>query len=196
MIGMRISAISFAVILLLACSCGKGKNKGVTGFPEDFNAMPDTARVAYVMSHAEPDSVARFICSAALGKVSGAKIDSLGIATNYAYEKYTGADLDNFSSEYDYYVSSMPLADKMRMYAMAGVEDPQGLGLQLGLEYMQAIRDRNMTADDVEKEIEAFHGACGEDEALYERFLIGFRTVLQVDGGQDVPPSIFEKYGK
>lgn len=195
--GFRITAGFFSLFIIAAVTgCGKGKNSSETGFPENFNSLPDTARVAYVMQHATPDSVARFICNASLGKAGEAKIDSLGIATNYAYEKYTGKDMDSFSGEYDSFVASMPLPDKMRMYAMAGVEDPQGLGLQLGLEYMQAIRDRNMTVDEVENEIEAFHKACGSDEDLYERFLIGFRTVLQVDGGQDVPQSIFEKYGK
>lgn len=191
------SLLVLALVLMLALAgCGKAKNSGDAGFPADFNSLPDTARVAFVMKHAAPDSVARFICSAALGNVKGAKIDSLGIATNYAYEKYSGDDIDNFSVEYDSFVASLPLPDKMRMYALAGVEDPQGLGLQLGLEYMQAIRDRNMTAKEVDTEIEAFRKACGDDEDLYDRFLTGFRTVLQVDNGQDVPKAIFEKYGK
>lgn len=176
--------------------CGKSKNQGASVFPENFNSLPDTARVAFVMKSATPDSVARFICNAALGKVEGAKIDSLGVATNYAYEKYAGEEVDSFSVEYDSFVASLPLPEKMKMYALAGVEDPQGLGLQLGLEYMQAIRDRNMTAKEVDAEIEAFRKACGADEDLYNRFLTGFRTVLQVDNGQDVPKAIFDKYGR
>ena len=189
--------IILAIGLMIALvGCGKSKNKGESAFPENFNSLPDTARVAFVMKTSTPDSVARFICNAALGNVEGAKIDSLGVATNYAYEKYTGEEIDNFSVEYDTFVASLPLPEKMKMYAMAGVEDPQGLGLQLGLEYMQAIRDRNMTAKEVEAEIEAFRKACGADEDLYQRFLTGFRTVLQVDNGQDVPKAIFDKYGK
>lgn len=192
---MIITVGLLTMVTLALTGCGKSKNNGDSGFPENFNALPDTARVAFVMKHATPDSVARFICNASLGKVEGAKIDSLAVATNYAYEKYTGEDIDNFSVEYDSFVASLPLPEKMKMYALAGVEDPQGLGLQLGLEYMQAIRDRNMTAQDVETEIEAFRKACGSDDDLYQRFLTGFRTVLQVDSGQDVPKAIFEKYG-
>lgn len=183
-----------AVIIAGGC---KGKNNAETAeFPENFNALPDTARVAFVMQNATPDSVARFICRAALGQLPDAKIESLGIATNYAYEKYIGKDADTFGSEYDNFVASLPLADKMRMYAMAGVEDPQGLGLQLGLEYLQSIREKNMTVADVDKEISAFKTACGNDTALYERFIIGFRTVLEVDSGRDIPTDIYNKYKK
>lgn len=72
------------------------------------------------MKNTTPDSVARFICRAALGQVKGAGIESPGVATSYAYEKYSGNDLDSFGDEYDNFVSSLPLADKMRMYVMAG----------------------------------------------------------------------------
>ena len=58
------------------------------------------------MKNTTPDSVARFICRAALGQVKGAGIESLGVATSYAYEKYSGNDLDSFGDEYDNFVSS------------------------------------------------------------------------------------------
>lgn len=179
---------------MLLSSCGGGKGETGTSVPENFAVMGDTARVAYVMKNATPDSVARFICSAALGRLDYARIDSLGIATSYAYEKYSGDDLDLFGETYDSYVSALPLADKMRMYAMAGVEDPQGLGLQLGLEYMQSIREKNMSADAVEKELTAFRKACGPDSATYRRFLVGFRTVLESDRGKDMPEEIYNRF--
>ncbi len=146
------------------------------------------------MKNTTPDSVARFICRAALGQIEGVRIESLGIATSYAYEKYNGKDLDSFGDEYDSFVASLPLADKMRMYAMAGVVDPQGLGLQLGLEYMQSIREKNLSVGDVEKELKAFKTACGGDSTTYERFLIGFKTVLEADKGKDMPKAIYDKF--
>ncbi len=179
---------------VIICSCKGGRKDAGTGFPTDFNSLPDTARVAFVMKNTTPDSVARFICLGALGRLKDAKIDNLGIATSYAYEKYTGKDLDSFGAEYDSFVASLPLADKMRMYAMAGVEDPQGLGLQLGLEYMQSIREKNLTVEDVEKELKAFKTACGNDSDTYKRFLIGFRTVLEADRGKDMPKVIYDKF--
>lgn len=183
-----------AGIALLGCKGNKHQQDGE--FPDNFNSLPDTARVAYVMKQASPDSVARFICRASLGQLKNCHIDNLGIATNYAYEKYSGSDADSFGAEYDNFVASLPLADKMRMYAMAGIEDPQGLGLQLGLEYLQSIREKNMTLKDVDNEIKAFETACGSDSALFDRFMVGFRTVLEVDSGRDVPEAIYDKYSK
>lgn len=180
--------------LLVVASCGRNKGVSSGKFPENFNSIGDTARVAYMIKQATPDSVARFIGLAALGKIEGARIDSLGIATSYAYEVYTGPDLDRFGEEYDRFVNALPLADKMRMYAMAGVEDPQGLGLQLGLEYMQSIREKNLSVEDVEREVKAFKTACGEDSATYKRFIIGFRTVLEVDRGRDMPKEIYDRF--
>ena len=69
---------------------------------------------------------------------------------------------------------------------MAGVEDPQGLGLQLGLEYMQSVRENNLSVDDVKRELKAFKQACGNDSNTYKRFIIGFRTVLEADSGRDM----------
>ncbi|MDE6339044.1 MAG: hypothetical protein K2K97_04565 [Muribaculaceae bacterium] len=194
--GLKLMAgCAVVAVLIVLGGCGKGAGKAEAGFPDKFETLPDTAQVAYVISHATPDSVARFICASALGQVEGAKIDSLGIATNYAYEHFNGDDAESFSVAYDSFVGALPLPDKMRMYALAGVEDPQGLGLQLGLEYMQSIRDRNMTPAEVDREIEAFRTACGDDQDLYDRFLTGFRTVLKVDEGRDIPKEITEKYG-
>ncbi len=185
--------VAFLTIVSLS-GCKGGKEDTGGGFPANFNELADTARVSYVMKNTTPDSVARFICRAALGQIEGARIESLGIATSYAYEKYNGKDLDSFGDEYDSFVASLPLADKMRMYAMAGVVDPQGLGLQLGLEYMQSIREKNLSVGDVEKELKAFKTACGSDSTTYERFLIGFKTVLEADKGKDMPKAIYDKF--
>ena len=175
--------IAIAGVAAVLAACKGGKSDAGESFPADFNALPDTARVAYVMKNTTPDSVARFICRAALGQVKGAGIESLG-----------GNDLDSFGDEYDNFVSSLPLADKMRMYVMAGVEDPQGLGLQLGLEYMQSVRENNLSVDDVKRELKAFKQACGNDSNTYKRFIIGFRTVLEADSGRDMPKAIYDNF--
>ena len=182
------------IVAVLVTSCGGKNRKEESKFPEKFNLISDSQRIDYMIENASPDSVARFIVLAALGKIEGAKIDSLGIATSYAYEVYSGSELDRFGEEYDQFVNSLPLADKMKIYVMAGVEDPQGLGLQLGLEYMQAIRENNLSVQDVEKEINVFKEACGEDSATYKRFIIGFRTVLAVDSGRDMPKDIYDRF--
>lgn len=182
-----------ALALLLTACGGKGKRQAGE-FPENFNTIGDAGRVAYVMRNATPDSVARFICLGALGRVEGARIDTMAMATAYAYEHYKGEDLDAFGVEYDRFVAALSLADRMKIYALAGSEDPQGLGLQLGLEYTQMIRDKNMDVKAVEKELAEFKKACASDPDTYERFLIGFKTALKADNGTDLPAGVYEKF--
>lgn len=184
----------FASLAVLAMSCGSRHADGDGAFPADFNSLSDAGRVAYMMDRASADSVARFICRAALGQVKGARIDTLATATLYAYENYRDTALMNFADEYDRYVERLPLPDKMRLYVMAGTEDPQGLGYQLGLEYVAQIRDRKMTGDQVQEEIAAFRTACGADSLTYRRFLKGFQTVLKVDRGKDLPDEIYRRF--
>lgn len=174
-------------------SCGD-KKKSVKGIPANFGSIGDEGRVAWIMQHAEPDSVARFIIHGALGEIPGVKIDTLAIATNYAYEKYRGADLDKFGAEYDAIVESLSLSRKMKVYSQAGTEDPQGLGYKLGLEYVSSIRDKQMKVADVEKEVEELRKACGSDTATFSRFIIGFKTVLDIDSGKGIPQDVYQKF--
>lgn len=182
-----------ALALLSGAGCGRGKEKG-TVYPENFNNIGDAGRVSWMIRNATPDSVARFIIYGSLGRVNGVRIDTLAIATNAAYEKLTGAELDKFGAEYESIMSHLPLDDKMRVYAAAGTEDPQGLGYRLGLEYLSTVRDGSKSVKDVQEEINAFRKACGNDTATYRRFLIGFKTVLRVDSGKDVNREIYNTF--
>lgn len=191
---MKFNILSiFVLLLMLASACGRGNNNGAD-FPENFTQRGDTARVAYVMRNATPDSVARFICRGALGEYGKGYVDTLATATAYAYEHYQSQDLDQFSLAYDAFIENLPLAEKMKIYTLAGTEDPQGLGFQLGLEYMQSIREKNMTADQVEKELKAFKAACKDNREMYKRFLVGFKTVLKADNGKDMPKEIYDRF--
>ncbi len=191
---MKYLVIFFVSALACLCaSCHKSNNANGE-FPDNYAAMGDTARVAFMMRNADPDSVARFICRGALGQLGEHYVDSLPLATAYAYEHYQGDQLDAFSLAYDNFIGSLPLNDKMRIYVLGGTEDPQGLGLRLGLEYVQSIRDNNLTVDDVEKELKAFKAACGADKDTYDRFIVGFRTVLKADNGTDLPKEIYNKF--
>ena len=87
---------------MLALSACKGKRSGgEIDLPENFAQLPDTAQVSFMMKNATPDSVARFICASALGKVPQSQIRNLSIATNYAFEKYSDNELGIFSNTYD-----------------------------------------------------------------------------------------------
>lgn len=187
--------LSLATIILafiLLPSCGNKKQK--SQWPDNFSSIGDSGRVNYLIKVTSPDSVARFIINGALGKVPGAKIDSLAIATNAAYEKLSGEDAEKFAIAYDGLVASLSLPEKAKVMVMAGTEDPQGLGYRLGLEYLSSVRDNNMSVDEVKNEIKAFEIACGNDTSTYRRFIIGFKTVLKVDSGKDVKKEIYNTF--
>jgi hypothetical protein len=187
----KMLAIAAAGLLLAGCG-GKGNQSGE--YPDNFNTIGDAGRVAYMMQKVEPDSLARWIIRGALGQEPGVRVDTFAIATNYAYEHLRDDALDSFCGAYDSYVESLPIADKMKIYKLAATEDPQQLGYKLGLEYMSSIRDNHKSAAEVEKELKEFKKACGTDTETYDRFVIGFKTVLQMDHGKDVPEDIYQKF--
>lgn len=181
------------MMCILLASCG-GSKKSEGNYPDNFKSIGDAGRIDYMLKRVSPDSLARFIIYGALDKNPGAPIDTLALATNYAYDKLKGEDLEKFSAEYNSIAESLPLGEKMILYREGGTEDPQGLGYQLGLEYLTSIRDGNKSVKDVEEEIKAFKKACGSDTAMYRRFMIGFKTVLEIDHGTDVPEEIYRTF--
>lgn len=179
---------------LLLAGCGGKTETAERRFPADFNSRDDVSKVEYMMQQVSPDSVARFICDGALGKIDGVTIDTIAVAVAYAYEHYNDSTLMNFSREFDDYSSNLDLPDKMRIYLMAGLSDPKRLGYELGLEYVDHIREDSMKVAEVKKEIEAFKEACAEDSVTYVRFLKGFKTVLRLDHGRDLPEEIYTAF--
>ena len=180
-------------IILIIPACG-GKKGGNSLFPDGFASLSDEQKVAYMMEHVPADSVARFIIYASLGKIEGIRIDTLNNATLKAYETYTDTALQSFSWEFDRVSEELPLHDKMRLRSLVGSEDPQGLGLTLGLEYMNQIRVKDMTADEVMTELKELKRASADDPDTYARFLIGFRTVLRYDRNSEMPKEIYDRF--
>lgn len=178
---------------LILSSCGN-RVKSSGNYPDGFDKQTDIERVTYMMQRVSPDSLARFVIDGALGRNPGAPIDSLAMTTLYIYEHLQGVDVDAFSVQYDNYVESLPLNDKMKVYMLAGSDDPQGLGYRLGLEYLGSIRENNKNAEQIEKELKAFRKACGNDTATYRRFIKGFQTVLEVDSGKDIAQDIYTRF--
>ncbi len=193
--GMRKIRLAAACGLLgclgMSCSGGGGSE---AEFPAGFDRRSDAEKVAYVMQNATPDSVARFICRAALGQIPGAHIDTLATATLYAYENYADSTLTVFSDEYDRFSASLPLTERMRILAMAGMVDAQGLGYELGLHYVDQIRTRQMTTPQVKAEVEALREACKDDPKTFDRFLTGFKTVLKLDRDKDLDKEIYDTF--
>lgn len=180
---------------MLVTGCSGSKN-GNNDFPKDFNERSDQEKIAYMMEAVEPDSVARFIIEASLGHIPDVKIHSTNAVYLYAYEHYNKQpqSQEKFIMEWDNHVNTYSLNDKMRLIKAAGTEDPMGIGLKLGLNYFEQLRENKMTLKDVDAEVAAFRNACGNDTATYVRFIKGFKAALQTDGGQHVSPDIYSKY--
>lgn len=189
----RLFPLILMILLIFVPACS-GKSGDGNNFPDDFSTLSDEQKVAYMMEHASADSVARFIIYASLGKIDGVRIDTLNNATLTAYEAYTDTALQTFSWEFDRVAEELPLPDKMKLRALVGAEDPQGLGLTLGLEYMNQIRVKEMTSDQVLKELMELKKACSENPDIYARFIIGFRTVLRYDKNSDMPKDIYTSF--
>lgn len=183
-----------SLIIFGLCSCNGG-GKNIDDLASEVGHLPDSRKVAYMMEHVSPDSVARFICEASLGHIEGIRIDTLANATLYAYENYRSeSDIQTFSSEMDDYVSHLSLEDRMKIMTMLGEVDAQALGYQLGLEYVDHIRIDSMKPADVKREIEAFRLACASDTMMYHRFITGFKVALNIDKGKDLPEDIYNQF--
>lgn len=184
-----------ALFCVAVCGCsgsGKGEHDGV---PDNFNSIGDAGRMAYMMRTVEADSVARFLCDAALGRLTWARIDSVPVAASYAFEHYGDDEkLAAFSDEWERYMAEQPLKDKLRIYVMSGKSSAESVGYDLGLEYVGNIREKGLKVADVESEISDFRKACGDDKDTYNRFVKGFRTVLTLDHGHDLPEDIYKRF--
>lgn len=184
-----------AVFCVILCGCsGRGKGDG-NGVPDNFGTIGDAGRMAYMMRTVAPDSVARFLCDASLGRLEWARIDSVPAAALYVYEHYNDdVKVGEFNDEFDRYMASLPLKDKMRMYLLSGKSSLESVGYDLGLEYVGNIREKGLKVKDVDGEIADFRKACGDDKETYNRFVKGFKTVLTLDHGHDLPEDIYRKF--
>lgn len=189
----RVWMLVFPILLSAVC-CRGGAGNETGKLPEDFSSRNDIEKVSFMMETVSPDSVARFICDVALGKIAGVSIDTITHAISYAYENYADSALVDFSQELDDYSASLPLNEKMKIYSMVGKTDPMRMGYELGLEFVGHIREKRMTVGQIEEEINAFKNACVNDSDTYHRFVKGFQTALKVDHGKDLPEEVFNRF--
>ena len=186
--------VSLVAAAFLPAACG---GKGGNGdFPDNFDRIGDAGRLDYVIKHASPDSVARFICDAALGKVEGARIDTVINAVVFVNDRYAANedDMVAFSNAFDSYSRNLPLPEKMRFYALSGQHDPQRLGYQLGVEYILEIRNKKMAPDQVAAESSEFRKACASDPETYSRFVKGFKVVLEMERNNGLDPAVYSRF--
>lgn len=177
--------------LLIPLACRKSDANG--DFPENFQSMSDEKKVEFLMGQQTPDSVARFIYNASLGKIPEVNLD-LNTAYFYAVENYKGQDLEQFMAEYDNRRDDLPLIDKMNFYYKEGMIDSLSVGLQLGLGYVGSIRDNRKTVKEIKDEILSFKRACNSDTATYNNFIKGLHYALKNDRGKDLDEKIYLEF--
>ncbi|MBD5283859.1 MAG: hypothetical protein HDS31_04565 [Bacteroides sp.] len=130
-----------AACALFVCACGGDKTSAEATVAPGANAS-DKEKVQYIAQTCGPDSLARFICYAALGKSNDGKIDSLAMAQLYALEIYQADDekIARFSRVFDETVESLPLADSYRLTEMTGTLDDTQMPIDLGLHYGAKVK--------------------------------------------------------
>lgn len=190
----KLSTICVIAACVMIAGCSSKDGNSSQKFPSNFKTMSDKERMDYVMRTADPDSVARFLCNAAVGKVDGARIDSLNMAYLYVMERYSGGDLDKFAVEFQNAKDQLPLAEKMQADFKLGLADSLQVGYDLGLGYVNQIRSKNLDVATAKQEISDFKKACGRDTATYNRFIRGFKTALRSDYGKDLKKEIYNTF--
>lgn len=185
--------IALAVIVaMIFFSCSKTNKNNSIVFPA--GCVSDTAKIAFVMQHAAPDSVARFICNTILGLNDSTTINSLQDAILHAYSNYSGTDLKIFSNEFDSYVNNLPIRQKMQVIYFAAKSNPDGLGYKLGLEYAMRIQTNKIALSDIDTEINELKSACDKDNITYLRILNGISIALSMPEYSHLPQEILNKY--
>lgn len=184
-----------AVMAILLCfgllgGCKKSDNVSVPG---DFKDFPLDKKMEFIMSKATPDSVARFVINASLGKIDGVELD-LAEANLYALEHYRNKEADEYSTEYQAYPQKLPLLDKMNFNYMEAFLDSGQVGYHLGLEYLTYVRENNKNVKNVRDEIREFKEILGSDTATYRRFMMGFKYALKNDRGVDLDEDIYNEF--
>lgn len=175
-------------IFLIACSKGDKSN-----LPENFKSLSTDDKMAFLMDHMTPDSLARFLCNSAMGKVYNSRIE-LQPAMAYAYEHYNEDDQVAFALACEEYQQSLPLHEKVKFAKLAATEDPDIMSYELGLAYVGDIRENHKDVAQVTEEIDKLTKECRSDPDFYKRFMKGFKTALRLDRHRDLDDKIYLKF--
>lgn len=187
-IGIGLGFIMMIQMIMSSCS-----DKGGDGLPESFNRMGAPSQMEYLMERDAPDSVARFICYAALGKIEGLHMD-MGSALAYAYEHYDESGLVEFQMALEEFQSGLPLADRVRLTRELGMVDLEQFGYELGLNYVGTIRVEQKQAPTIREELAALRKECASYPDFYSRFMKGFKTALKLDRHRDLDDRIYTEF--
>ncbi len=174
---LKSSCFLFLAAALLS-SCGGDKNSSEATVAPGPGAS-DREKVAYVAQVHGPDSLARFICYAALGRSTDGKIDSLAMAQLYALEIYQADDekIARFSRVYEETVEALPLPDAYRLAKMNGTLDDTQMPLDLGLHYGARVKRDKIPQAQVKKDTAALSQLV--DPHFFGLFQKAFETAMR-----------------
>ena len=188
-----ISRVALIVMCWIAVGFSGCKKKEEANLPSSFSSLSTDEKMEYLMKNLPPDSVAIFICDAAMGKNNDSRIE-LGEAVAYAYNNYKEADQITFDEAFNRYGEKLPLYEKNKFYNLANLMDPDVFGYEIGLKYVGTIREESKTVKEVKEEVDRFMKECKNDPETYKRFMKGFKEALQYDRGHDLDEQIYTQF--
>ena len=138
------------------------------------------------MNHVAADSLARYICESAISEDTSGSIKSINEAVLYAYINYPDSLKKVFGSELDNYTNSLPVSKRVKLYYLAGKDDPIRLGYKVGKEYVASISDTLGCSTNLKEEIKAYNTVSKNDSSFMDRFMTGLSTALNAAGMGEV----------
>lgn len=193
---LALSSIWLMGVMMLASACllaGCGGKNGNGDLPENFKNLSTEDKMEYLMQNLAPDSVARYISNAALGKIYNSRIE-LQPAMAYAYEHYDEDQIVIFQEALNAYEAELPLNEKVKYSKLSAVEEADIYSYELGLEYVSQIREERKDATKIKSELDALAKECKTDPDFYKRFMKGFKTALEYDRHHDLDDNIYRQF--
>ena len=192
----KILLVAVAVVMVSLSSC-KSDSATTSRMSKDFAASADTVKVRMLIESGMPmDSLAMYLCKAAIGEVKGVSINNFSDVDAYIYMNRGEKEYELYALAMDDYTKQLPLVSKLKLYKKSALVDPDKAGYQLGLEYVNDVMDKKLKIGQVDREIADFRQACGEDEDTYNRFLKGFALGISTRAAGEIPQEVAAKYGK
>lgn len=194
---LKVSAILTAALMALGgCKGDEAADATTAAMPGNFSSSPDSVKVKMLLDHnVSLDSLANYICRAAAGEIKNVNITDFGQIDAYIYTHRGEKDYEVYALAFDECKKSLPLTSKLTLYRKNALLDPDKVGYQLGLEYVNDVMDKKLTIGKVDREVAEFRKACGDDEDTYKRFLKGFAVGLSTRAAGEIPQDILAQYG-
>ncbi len=186
-----------ALIWASGCKNNEADDATTAAMPRNFASSSDSVKVKMLLDHnVSLDSLAQYVCLAAAGEIKNVNITDFGQIDAYIYTHRGEKDYEVYALAFDECRKSLPLTSKLTLYKKNALQDPDKIGYQLGLEYVNDVMDKKLTIGKIDKEVAEFRKACGADEDTYKRFLKGFSVGLSTRASGEIQDDILVQYGQ